>query len=162
MEKRIWVSILFLALIIGGAYFFIKFNPPLEIGTIASSGDNKSVVVGVGNKGFRDISILDVSVNNGEKPMKTKLQVSNALQGFILTNDDHEENARNFGFTDIDKVAIKTGSSPSFNLEKSDKGTATKNDEIYGVSVFNTEEVNKVLIKYRYLGILFSKTVTIN
>lgn len=87
---------------------------------------------------------------------------SNALQGFILTNDDYEENARNFDFTDIDKVAIKTGSSPSFNFEKLDMGTATKNDEIYGDSIFNTEEAIKVLIKYHYFGILFSKTVTIN
>lgn len=162
MKKKIGISVLFLAIIISGVYFFIKFNPPLEIGTIASSGDNKSVVIGVGNKGFREVSILDVSVNNGEKPMKTKLQVSNALQGFIITNDDNEEKARKFGFTDIGKVTIKTGTSPSSNSEKLGNGTATKNDEIYGVSVFNNEEVKKVYIKYSYLGISFSETVTFN
>lgn len=162
MKKKIGISVLFLAIIISGVYFFIKFNPPLEIGTIASSGDNKSVVIGVGNKGFREVSILDVSVNNGEKPMKTKLQVSNALQGFIIMNDDNEEKARKFGFTDIGKVTIKTGTSPSSNSEKLGNGTATKKDEIYGVSVFNNEEVKKVYIKYSYLGISFSETVTFN
>jgi len=36
----------------------------LEISTRASSGDYKSVVVGVGNKGIREVKILDVLVNN--------------------------------------------------------------------------------------------------
>ena len=161
MKKKIWIPVLFLAIIIGGVYLFIKLNSPLEIGTLASTEDNNSVVVGVGNKGFREIKILDVTVNNGEKPMKTRLQVSNALQGFIITNDDTDEKAKN-GFTDIGKVAIKTGTSPSSNFEKLDNGTATKNDEIYGISVFHNEEVNKVHIKYKYLGISFNETVILN
>ena len=161
MKNEIWIPVLFLAIIIGGFYFFIKINSPLEIGTLASTEDNNSVVVGVGNKGFREIKILDVTVNNGEKPMKTRLQVSNALQGFIITNDDTDEKAKN-GFTDIGKVAIKTGTSPSSNFEKLDNGTATKNDEIYGITVFHNEEVNKVHIKYKYLGILFNETVILN
>ena len=161
MKKEIWIPVLFLAIIIGGFYFFIKINSPLEIGTLASTEDNNSVVVGVGNKGFREIKILDVTVNNGEKPMKTRLQVSNALQGFIITNDDTDEKAKN-GFTDIGKVAIKAGTSPSSNFEKLDNGTATKNDEIYGITVFHNEEVNKVHIKYKYLGILFNETVILN
>ncbi|QUW23559.1 hypothetical protein JSQ81_08675 [Sporosarcina sp. Marseille-Q4063] len=162
MKSKIWIPVLFLAIIIGGVYLFLKFNPPLEVGTLASTEDKKSVVVGAGNKGFRDIKILDVKVNNGDKPMKTRLQVSNALQGFIITNDDTEEKASKFGFTDIGKVAIKTGTSPSSNFEKLDNGTATKNDEIYGISVFHNEEVNKVYIKYNYLGISFNETVILN
>lgn len=162
MKKKIWIPVLFLAIIIGGVYLFIKINSPLEIGTLASTEDNNSVVVGVGNKGFREIKILDVTVNNGEKPMKTRLQVSNALQGFIITNDDIDEKAKKFGFTDIGKVAIKTGTSPSSNFEKLDNGTATKNDEIYGITVFHNEEVNKVHIKYKYLGISFNETVILN
>ena len=129
----------------------------------ASSEDNKSVVVGVGNKGFRVIKILDVTVNNGDQPMKTRLQVSNALQGFVITNDDTDDKAKKNDFTDfIGKVAIKTGTSPSSNFEKLDNGTATKNDEIYGISVFHNEEVNKVHIKYKYLGISFNETVILN
>ncbi|WP_396953846.1 DUF6366 family protein [Niallia sp. MER 6] len=78
-------GMLILVIIIGAIYFLLKFNPPLEIGTIASNEDNKSVVVGIANNGFRDVKILDVSVNNNEKPLETKLQVSNSLQGFVLT-----------------------------------------------------------------------------
>ena len=39
--KKLWISVLLLAITIGGVYFFIKFNPPLEIGTLASSEDDK-------------------------------------------------------------------------------------------------------------------------
>ena len=159
MKNKLWILVLFLVIIIGGIYFFTKFNPPLEIGTLASSRDNKSVVIGVGNKGFREVKILDITVNNDEKPMKAKLQVSNALDGFVITDEDTNEEAKKYNFIDIDKVAIKSGTSPSISLEKLDKGKATKNDEIYGVSIFHNEEVNKVHIKYSYLGISFSKTV---
>ena len=162
MKKKLWISVLFLAIIIGVVYFFAKLNPPLEIGTLASSGDNKSVVIGIGNKGFREVNLLDITVNNDEKPMKTKLQVSNALKGFVITDDDANEEAKKYNFTDIDKAAIKTGTSPSTNFEKLDDGTATQNDEIYGVSVFHNEEVNKVHIKYNYLGIPLSETVTLD
>ncbi len=162
MKKKIWSSVLFLAIIIGGVYFFLKFNPPLEIGTLASSEDNKSVVVGIGNKGFREVKILDVSVNNNKKPLKTRLQVSNALQGFIITDDYNNEEAKKYGFTNIDEVAIKTGTSPSSNFEKLDGRAASEKDEIYGVSVIHKEEVNKVHIRYSYLGISFNDTVAFN
>ena len=162
MKKKLWISVLFLAIIIGVVYFFAKLNPPLEIGTLASSGDNKSVVIGIGNKGFRKVKLLNKKVIKNEKPMKTKLQVSNALQGFVITDDDTNEEAKKYNFTDIDKAAIKIGTSPSTNFEKLDDGTATQNDEIYGVSVFHNEEVNKVHIKYNYLGISLSETVTLD
>jgi len=152
-------GILILLLIIVGAYFSLKFNPPLVIGTLASSEDNKSVVIGIGNNGFREVKILDVSVNDNDKPLETRLQVSNALQGFILTDDYNSEEAAGYGFTNIDEVAIKTGTSPSSNYEKLDDGTASKDDKIYGVSVIHNEEINNVHIKYSHFGMTFNDTV---
>ena len=160
MKKKIGISILFLVIVIGCVYFYIKINPPLEISTLASSTDNKSIVIGVGNTGFREVHIVDVSVNNDEKPMKTKLQVSNALQGFIIADDDTDEKAKKYGFTNIDHATIKTGTSPSSNFEKLDDGTATENDEIYGISIFHNEKVMEIQIKYSYLGLSFDETVT--
>ncbi|MFJ7825710.1 hypothetical protein [Psychrobacillus sp. NPDC096623] len=162
LKKKIWSSVLFLAIIIGGVYFFLKFNSPLEIGILASSEDNKSVVVGIGNKGFREVKILDVSVNNNEEPVKTKLQVSSALEGFIITDDYNNEEAKKYGLMNIDDVAIKAGTSLSYNFEKLNDVTASKNDEIYGISVIHYEEINKVHISYRFLGISFNDTVTFN
>ncbi|WP_025027463.1 hypothetical protein [Caldalkalibacillus mannanilyticus] len=159
MKKKLWLTLLLVAIIVGGVYFFITFDPPLEIGTLASSKDHKSVVVGMGNKGLGEVKIVDVSVNNNEKPSNTKIQVSNALQGFIITNDYTQEEEKEFGFTNIDDVVIRKGTAPSTTYKKLDDGIATKDDEIYGISVFHSEEIQKVHIKYSYLGILFHDTV---
>ncbi|VEF46143.1 Uncharacterised protein [Bacillus freudenreichii] len=95
VEEETWISALLLIIIIGEGYFFLKFNRPLEIGTLASSEDNRSVVGGVGNKGFSEVKLLDVSVNNKEKPLITRLHVSNATQGFIIIDDDTNELGKN-------------------------------------------------------------------
>lgn len=150
-----FTGIVFLVIIIGGVYFLLKFNPPLEIGTIASSEDNKSVVIGINNNGFCDVKILDVSVNNNEKSLETKLQVSNALQGFILTDDFKSEEAKAYGFTNIKEVVIKAGTS-------SNEETSSKDDEIYGVSVIYKEEINNVYIEYSHFGMTFNDTVYFN
>lgn len=155
-------GILILVLIIGSVYFLLKFNPPLEIGTIASNEDNKSVVISIGNNGFREVQILNVSVNNNEEPLETKIQVSNALQGFNITDDYNSEEAKKYGFTNIDAVAVKTGTSPSSNYEKLDDGTASKDDEIYGISVIHNQEINNVHIEYRHFGMTFNDAVYFN
>ncbi|WP_223555585.1 hypothetical protein [Lysinibacillus sphaericus] len=165
MKKKHWVLILILALTLtfGGVYTFVLFNPPLEIGTLGTAVGNKSVVIGIGNKGFREVKLLEVSVNNNEKPSKTKVQVSNALQGFIITDDYNNNNeSKKYGFKDIEDVSIKLDTSPSATYKKLDDGTASKKDEIYGISVFHSEEINQVIIKYSYFGISFNKTVLLN
>ncbi|NRR22466.1 hypothetical protein HP568_16605 [Brevibacillus sp. MS2.2] len=150
LKKKLSISILFIAILVGGFYFLVKGNPPLDIGTLASSKDRKSVVVGMGNKGFGEVKIIDVSVNNNEKPSKTKVQVSNALQGFIITDDYDNKESIPYGFQKIEDTSMKAGTS---------KGTATKNDEIYGLSVIHHEAINRVNIKYSYLGITFDEMV---
>lgn len=162
MKKKVWISVSIFLVIIVGVYFILKLNPPLEIGTLASGDDKKSVVVGVGNKGFQKVKILGVLVNNNDIPMETKIQISNALQGFIITDKYNNEEAEEYTFMNINDVAIKTGTSPTSTFKKLDDGTATKNDEIYGVSVFYDKEINKVNIKYSYLGIQFKETVVLN
>jgi hypothetical protein len=137
----------------------VKFNPPLDIGTIASSEDNKSVVVGIGNKGFSEVEILDVSVNNNEKPSKTKVQVSDAIQGFIIIDHYNNEEALKYGFNNLEDVTIKVDTSPSTYYKKLEDGTATKNDQIYGISVMHNEEIIKVNIKYKHFGISFNEFV---
>ncbi|GED60655.1 hypothetical protein BFO01nite_47870 [Brevibacillus formosus] len=161
MKKKLWISILLIAIFVGGFYFLIIGNPPLEIGTLASSKDHKSVVVGIGNKGFGEVQIMDVSVNNDEKPSKTKVQVSNALQGFIITDDYDNPGSKPYGFQNIEDIAIKAGTSPSAYFKKMDEGAATKNDEIYGLSLIHHEAINRVNIKYSYLGITFDERVSV-
>jgi len=162
LKKKLWISVLILVITIVGVYSFVKSNPPLEIGTLASSEDKKSVVVGIGNKRFREVKILDVLVNNNEKPSNTKIQVSNALQGFIITDNYNNGESKKYGFKNIGEVTVKIGTSPSSNYKKSDDGTASEKDAIYGISVINNESINQVHIKYSYLGISFNDTVIFN
>ncbi|WP_071458635.1 hypothetical protein [Bacillus massilinigeriensis] len=162
MKKVLWIFVLLLAITSIGGYFFLKNNPPLEVSILIISDNRKSVVVGVGNNGFREVKILDVSVNNQEKPLKTRIQVSNAVQGFIMPEDYSNEDAKKFGFTKVDKVVLKTGTAASTYMEKLNNGTATKEDEIYGLSVWHNEEVKDVHITYSYLGISFDRPVRIN
>src|SRR5699024_4964423 len=63
-------GILILVISIGGAYLLLKFNPPLEFGAEYTIEDKKSAVVSVGNNGFREVKILNVSVNNNETPLE--------------------------------------------------------------------------------------------
>lgn len=162
MRKKLWLLILILVIIVGGAFLFIKFNPPLETGTLALDGNKKSVLVGVGNKGVLGIKIMDVLVNNDERPLQTKVQWSNALQGFIITDDYNSEESKKYRFVDIDDVIIKIGTSLSSSYAKQDNGSATEKDEIYGISVIFNSEIHKVHIKYSYFGIVFNKTVVFN
>lgn len=160
--KKLWISALILAIVIGGFYSLVKFNPPLEIGTLASSEDHKSVVVGIGNKGFLEVENLGVSVNNNEKPSELKVQVSNAVQGFIITDDYENQESKKYAFKNIEDMTIKAGTAPSSYFSKLDEGTATKDDEIYGISVNHNEAIIKVHLKYSYLGISFNESVVFN
>ncbi|WP_429843026.1 hypothetical protein [Brevibacillus sp. FIR094] len=160
LKKKLWISVLLIAIFMGGFYFLVKGNPPLDIDTLTSSNDHKSVVVGIGNKGFGEMKILGVSVNNDEKPSKTKVQVSNAMQGFIITDDYDNQVSKPYGFQNIEDIVMKAGTSPSAYFKKLDEGTATKNDESYGLSVIHHEAINRVKIKYSYLGITFDEMVS--
>ncbi|WP_339229284.1 hypothetical protein NSQ77_05145 [Oceanobacillus sp. FSL K6-2867] len=162
MKKKLWIPILIAAIAFGGAYLYVKLNPPLEIGTLASSENKHGVVIGVGNKGLGDLKQLNVSINNNEKPSTANIQVSNALQGFFITNEYNREEFDKYGIRGLEGITIKTGTSPTANFEKQDGGTATKEDTIYGITVFHSEPISEVQIKYSYFGIPFRDTVILN
>lgn len=160
MKRKLLILILFV--VFAGGHSFLKMNPPLEIGTLAYGEDYKSVIVGVGNKGVGEVKILDVTVNNQEAPLASKIQVSHVLQGFIITDDFESEEARKYNFMDINEVAIKTGTSPAANYKKYDEGTASTNDISYAVSILHNEEIRNVDMSYCYLGMTFYENVILD
>lgn len=161
MRLTLWIASLFLVIILGGAFLLIKFSIPLEIGTIASSDDKEIVLVGIGNKGYSQIKLTCVLVNTTETPTNIKLQVSNIIDGFTLVDDNYSDISKIISFENIDNINIKTGTSPATNFEKSDEGTASKKDIIYGIYIINSNPINHVDISYKYFGITFNKTVKI-
>lgn len=107
------------------------------------------------------MKIVEVVVNQHEKASDVKIQKSNALQGFIVTDDFRNVEAKEYVFTDMKQVSIKSGTSPSANFEKLDEGMASENDEIYGISVIHPNAIHTVHIKYKYFGMSFNETVEI-
>ncbi len=162
MRLTLWISSLFLVIILGGAFLFIKFSPPLEIGTVASSDDQQMALIDIGNKGFSKMKITKILVNKAETPTDVKLQESNLIDGFALTENYNSQEGKGIAFKNIDDVNIKSGTSPAANFEKSDDGTASKKDIIYGVHIINNQAITDVEITYKYLGIFFIKKVNIN
>ncbi|MFZ3579753.1 hypothetical protein [Virgibacillus sp. DJP39] len=160
MRKIIMISIISIVVILIGIFSFIKFNPPLVSGTIGATNDHNAVLVEIGNKGFSEVKVDDVLVNGNEEPLNLKMQVSNPLKGFILT-DTFDEEAKEYGIHDIENVTIKPDSAPSAQLEKVNNGTDTTDDKSYGINVVHNKVIEKVNIKYSYLGISFDEIVTV-
>jgi hypothetical protein len=157
LKKKRWIFALVIVIAAVGFYSFIKFNPPIEVNTLGMSQSQNSVVVGIGNTGFSKMKILNVSVNNNEKPVEAKVQVSNDSTGLIITEDFNSKEAREFGFTDIKGVTIPTKTS----FSEREKASTNKNDKLYGISALHNKAIDKVYIKYRYLGISFEETVSV-
>lgn len=158
LKKKRWIFALIVVIAAIGFYSFIKFNPPIEVNTLGMSQNHKSVVVGIGNTGFSKMKILNVSVNNNEKPVEAKVQVSNDSKGLVITEDFDSKEAREFGFTNIKDVTIPTKTSFSDREKDSDN----KNDKLYGVSALHNKAIHKIYIKYRYLGISFEEKVSVD
>ena len=160
MKKIILISTLIFAIILIGLFLFIKSNPPLISGAIGSAEDKQAVVIEIGNEGFSDVKINDVLINNNEKPIDKKIQLSNPLKGIIIASDFDGE-AKEYGITNIYDVEIEPNTDPKTQLEKEKNGTVTEDDKIYGLSIINDEEINEVTINYSYLGFSFEKKVPI-
>lgn len=164
MNKKILIVVLSLMVfvaLVGGTLMFLKSKPPLETTTVASDQNQHFVIVGFGNKGWGDIKLTEVAVNNFEEPLKSKIQMSNPMQGFIMTDDFESEESQPYRFTEIDEATIKTGTSPSATLEKQNNGTASEDDETYGLTVMHDEVIHTVHIKYSYFGINLFEEVEI-
>ena len=148
--------------LVGGTLIFLKSKPPLETTTVSSDQNQHSVIIGFGNNGWGDIQLTDVAVNNYEEPMKSKIQMSNPMQGFIITDDFESEEAQPYRFTDINEATIKTGTSPTATLEKQNNGSASENDETYGLTITHDEAIQTVHIQYSYFGIILFEEVEIS
>ena len=161
MKKTIIVSAISLIIFLVGSFTYIKLNPALVSGTVASGNEKHIALVGVGNKGFKNIKITEVLVNNNEQPQKVMVQVSNPLKGFIIT-DTFDGDAKEYGIKNLGFVSIQPKTSSQMQFEKMDKGTATEKDIIYGITVVQDQPIETVIIKYRYFGLSFVETITIN
>ncbi|MEZ0482103.1 hypothetical protein [Planococcus sp. SSTMD024] len=165
MNKKILIVVLSLMVfvtIVGGTFILLKNNPPLEATAVASDENQHFVIVGFGNNGWGDIQLTNVAINDFEQPIASKIQMSNPELGFVMTDDFESEEAQPYRFTDIDEATIKTGTSPTETLEKQNNGTASEDDETYGLTLKHDEAIQTVHIKYSYFGISLFEEVEIS
>lgn len=145
MSMRKTMTIIILGcLVLSGIYFYV-FRPPLEATPFASSLDKKVVVVPIGNKGFRNIEVTEVFVNQIEKPEIAKVQLYDPSKGYIIPETFNEEG---FQFENIG--VIEPG------------GSINEEHSKYGLSIKNTNEIFTVHIRYKYLGKKFEEVVKVN
>ncbi|TDL34299.1 hypothetical protein E2R51_00860 [Jeotgalibacillus sp. S-D1] len=160
MKKIMIIAFITIIILSVGLFSFIKSNPPLVSGAVGTTEGKKAVLVEIGNKGFSDVEIESVVINKNEQPLTRKLQVSNPIQGLIITDTFNKE-ASKYGIREIGDVDILPHTSPASQLEKVNNGTATENDKSYGISVVHSKPIHSVNIKYRYLGFAFEESVLI-
>lgn len=150
MKKKIIVGLVIVVLI--GIIVWLRLNPPLEKSTLGKNHESTSIVIALGNKGFTDIQVTEVSVNNGETPFEVKMQINHPDKGFILVDDFSSSEAAAFNFYSLEDVKIKKGTIISEIYDRQDKKQAKEDDRIYGLTILNEQPIYKFELQYRYLG----------
>lgn len=123
-------------------------TPPLEQGAFGTNGDRTSIIIELGNKGFRDIQLTDVLINNNEVPTDVKMQINNAEQGIVLADTFHSPEAKDAHFVSLKDGHIKKGL-----IEE--QLNAKESMNVYGLSIMNKQPIASVEIHYRYLGMSY-------
>lgn len=161
--KKALITVISFVVLFTGVYTFIKMNPPLAAYSSGSAMDKQIQLVEIGNKSLLgDIQIEKVLVNNNTLPTKVKIQVSHLIKGFIISDRFDGEEESKYAFKELDSITLKPKTDPQKQLDKVNAGTATEDDTIYALSLGHEESIDKVIIKYRHLGISHEMIVSTN
>lgn len=152
--KKVIVGLIIVLFI--GIILWLRLNPPLEYGTIADNSENTSVVIGLGNRGFNDIQITKVSINNGETPTEVKIQMDHPNKGFVITDDFSSPEVASYNFFSLTDLKIKKGTIIGEIYERQDKKQVREDDRIYGLTILNEQPIHKATIQYQYLGMPYT------
>lgn len=151
------IIILFITVI-----FWIKVNPPLQSGTIANNREYTSVIVELGNKGFSNVQITNIYINNGETPTEVKMQMNHPDKGFIITDDFSSSEAAAYNFVSLTEAKIAKRTIIDEMYEKQNQKQLKEDDIVYGLTILNEQPIYKVDIHYRYLGLSYETEISLN
>ncbi len=160
MNKVFRYIIVILILLFVSFIGFLKLNPPLAHGSIGTTEDKHSVIVALGNKSLLgNIQITDVAINNNQPPTNVKVQISDSEKGFTLS-DDHALLMEEYGIKDYETVLLGPDTSPLAS-----RAIASPADDIpspiYGLSITEETSIDSIKLTYRYLGLVFFKTIKV-
>lgn len=158
---KILLSMLIVAIVtfvIG--FIYLKKNPPLDAAFSGSSSEKRIILVEVGNKSrLADIRVEDVFVNNNSLPSNAKIQESDPFKGFIISSNFEGDEEKKYNFQDLKSVSIQTKTERQKQFDKLSNGTASEKDTIYAITISHDESIQKIRIKYRFLGLSYDKVI---
>lgn len=156
--KKIIISVLFLIILVVAYVVLIKQKPPIETGRIVESDNKKGIGIEIGNIGSNDIHINKVLINNEEVPKKTKIRVGDGFQEYDSSKvfDFEKQN------TKVQSMILKPDISPKNLIKKQNQGIASSKDKVYELSILHSKKINRITIKYRYLGVPFEQVILYN
>jgi hypothetical protein len=154
--KIMLLAIIVVGITVIGCITYLKINSPLVAAATGSSSEKRILLVEVGNKSrLAKIQIEEVLINNNNKPTKVKIQVSNPLKGFFISNNFEGKEESKYDFRDLKTVALQTETDPQKQLNKVNNGAATEKDKIYAITINHVDKIQKVIILGFHMKRLF-------
>lgn len=155
--KRIIVSVLLLIILVVAYVVLIKQKPPIETGRIVPSDNGKGIAIEIGNIGVSEIHLKKLLINNEEVPKRTKIRVGVGFQEY----DSSEVFDFEKQHTKVQSIVLKPDTSPKNLIKKQIQGTTSAKDKVYELSILHSKKINRITIKYRYLGVSFEQVIKI-
>ncbi len=152
LKKKIMIAVVLIVLLgLGLTFIFFLNSKPLEVGgyTEYYNLKDEKIYIELDNQGWFDIHLKEVLINN-KKPSDVKLVIS--YTGQLVSagiEDDPLTKSVN-----IDSAPIH----PKLAVEEVTEAIKTQTTPInYGIGINNEEEIESIIIKYKYLGFTFKK-----
>lgn len=144
-----------LGLLLSAILLYLLFlrPTPIKVGGFTSFADENTMIFEVMNKGFADVKLLDVRVNDGMKP-EAELGVSYSLH---LVGGEGLDEDPDIQFVDIREVPLKPELMPDEKRAALNQGTRIPLN--YGVRLYNDEPITQIEVKYKYGGITFTREI---
>lgn len=143
-----------LGLLLSAILLYLLFlrPTPIKVGGFTSSANENTMIFEVINKGFADVKLLDVRVNDGMKPAKAELGVSYSLH---LVGGEGLDEDTDIEFVDIRELPLKPELMPDEKRAALDQGSRIPLN--YGIRLYNNQPITQIEVKYKYGWITFTR-----
>ncbi|MFF2091406.1 hypothetical protein [Paenibacillus sp. NPDC058174] len=152
-----WIAIAGLVILIVFLGFFAAAQRPLKADGITTIAESETLIIGLVNNGFWGIKLTDVAVNGKRVPAQDVQLIVSYTQHLVAGSGLEED--PNIKFVAVD--AMKIG--PKLDAEEVQKYKGRTDTPInYGVRIISDEKIEQITIRYNYMGLPFTKTMTVD
>ncbi len=154
--KKVCILLFIIALLGVGVVivFLLNQNPLVSDGFTEYNNARKQVDISLVNEGRHNLFIQEVMVNN-KTPQKVQLVISYTGQ-LVAGGIDDDPLAK---FVDISEAPIH----PQLTSQEFQDAVKTKTTPIhYGIRVVGNDDIEVVSIRYKYMGITFTREINFN